>query len=190
MLALKRVSGLIVTLSESGRALQRPEVAYLDQLVEGLQCHPDCAQRHCSVLSKYAPLQNPLHTTDLQANLLLRDVEFCHFSFSSDNAFPYALPPEDISQRLPTSRHTLNLHSRKGKAQKQTLFHLSLCICKPILDTLLSLHAMPDLAFTQLQPACSRRRCMSPSNTGSFLSLWHASRLWFHQAAVCTTGLP
>lgn len=56
MLALKRVSSLIVTLSENGRAIQKPEVAYLDQLVEGLRCFPDCAQRHSSALSKYAPL--------------------------------------------------------------------------------------------------------------------------------------
>lgn len=56
MLALKRVSSLIVTLSESGRALQRPEVAYLDQLVGGLQRYRDCAQRHSSALSKYASL--------------------------------------------------------------------------------------------------------------------------------------
>lgn len=54
VLALKRVSSLIVTLSESGRALPTPEGAYLDQLVEGLCRYPDGAQKHSSTLSKYA----------------------------------------------------------------------------------------------------------------------------------------
>lgn len=56
VLALKRVSSLIVTLSESGRALPRPEGAYLDQLVEGLCRYPDCAQQHSTTLRTYAPL--------------------------------------------------------------------------------------------------------------------------------------
>ena len=41
VLALRRVSSLIVALSETGRALQRADVAYLDQLVAGLRRHPD-----------------------------------------------------------------------------------------------------------------------------------------------------
>ncbi|KAL3152002.1 hypothetical protein ABBQ32_001122 [Trebouxia sp. C0010 RCD-2024] len=41
VLALGRVSSLIVTLSETGRALQRADAAFLDQLVAGLRRHPD-----------------------------------------------------------------------------------------------------------------------------------------------------
>ena len=65
MLALKRASSLIVTLSESGRALPRPEQAYLDQLVEGLCRYPDCAPRHSTTLRKYAPLPSAVKINGL-----------------------------------------------------------------------------------------------------------------------------
>ena len=89
MLALKRISSLIVTLGETGRVLQRPEAAYLDQLVEGLRRYPDSAQRR-RTLSKYAPVQ----ITSLQANLLVSDIKSGHFSSVFDNAS--ALKPSPL----------------------------------------------------------------------------------------------
>lgn len=52
VLALRRVSSLIVTLSQTGRALQRAEAAYLDQLVAGLRCHPDNTHALSNTLNK------------------------------------------------------------------------------------------------------------------------------------------
>ena len=56
VLALRRVSSLIVSLSQSGRALLRPEVAYLDQLVEGLRRCPNNGQGHSNTLKTYYAL--------------------------------------------------------------------------------------------------------------------------------------
>ena len=116
MLALKRVSSLIVTLSESGRALQGAEVAYLDQLVAGLHCYPDYAQRHFSALSKYAPLQHPVKVTCSHANLLLSNVESYNFSFKFDNASAFELPPPDVSVgRVPQGRASSSLNTEMTK---------------------------------------------------------------------------
>ena len=51
VLALRRVSSLIIALSATGRALQRADVAYLVQLVAGLRRHPDNAHAYPDTLN-------------------------------------------------------------------------------------------------------------------------------------------